>query len=76
MDERRDIGGISVAVPDKSPALLGLVHCRFECPARGGGITEFSGWSHLDSDATLSAGYPKEARMGDIPFSVEIQKIT
>jgi hypothetical protein len=76
MHQRRNIGGVGIAVADESLTGLGLEDCGCERPSGTPWIAQLLDGLDMNPSATAACGEPEEARMGDIPAAVKVPNIT
>ena len=70
-DQIGHVGGIGIAIADKSFGPTMLVDGCLEDPAVGGWITKLARRLNLNTRTPIAAGQPQEAGMGDIPLAFE-----
>jgi hypothetical protein len=75
MDQGRDIGGIGIAISDKSFAIAGFEDCGFECPSCCGRVREFPNALYIYPRTFPPLSNSQEARMVYIPASIKVKHI-
>jgi len=70
VDEKRNIGGIRIAITDKAPTGSGFVNSSSECPAICGCIAEFLRRRHADAGTPFSGCELQESCVCYVPSTL------
>ena len=75
-DERGNVGGIGVAIPNETCGLVRRENSCPKCPASACWIAEIADHLNLNANTAASRGQSQQSRMRDVPMSIETDNVS